>query len=87
MAQLLVSLPQILLCKPSHNDRFDRRAVSLAAFRFRHGHVNVPDDWEEMPELAPWMQRMRVSRAQGIMSEERQQVPLVTKWRRSVQQL
>ena len=27
-----------------------------------------------MPELAPWMQRMRVSRAQGTMSPERQQV-------------
>jgi hypothetical protein len=31
-------------------------------------------DWEDMPELAPWMQRMRVSRAQGSMSLERQQV-------------
>lgn len=74
VARLLMDLPQVLLCKPSHNDRFDRRVVSLAAFRFRFGHVNVPQDWEEMPELAPWMARMRVSRAQGIMSAERQQI-------------
>lgn len=38
-----MELPQVLLCKPSHNDRFDRRVVSLAAFRLRHGHVNVPE--------------------------------------------
>lgn len=38
-----MDLPQVLLCKPSHNDRFDRRVVSLAAFRFRFGHVNVPE--------------------------------------------
>lgn len=38
-----MDLPQVLLCKPSHNDRFDRRVVSLAAFRFRYGHVNVPE--------------------------------------------
>lgn len=43
VAKLLVALPQVLLCKPSHNDRFDRRVVSLAAFRFRFGHVNVPE--------------------------------------------
>ncbi len=38
----------------------------------------APQEWEEMPELAPWMKRMRVSRAQGIMSEERQQVPVTS---------
>jgi hypothetical protein len=43
VAQLLMDLPQVLLCKPSHNDRFDRRVVSLAAFRFRYGHVIVPE--------------------------------------------
>ena len=32
-----------MLCKPSHHDRFDRRVISLAAFKLRHGHLNVPE--------------------------------------------
>ncbi len=32
-------------------------------------------EYQELPELAQWMQRMRVSRASGIMGDERQQAP------------
>lgn len=35
--------PQLMLCKPSTNDRWDRRAVELAAYAFKHGHCNVPE--------------------------------------------
>jgi hypothetical protein len=38
-----MEMPQVMLCKPSCNDRWDRRAVELAAYRWRHGHVNVPE--------------------------------------------
>lgn len=43
VAELLQRFPQVMLCKPSHNDRFDRRVVSLAAFKYRNGHLNVPE--------------------------------------------
>ena len=32
-----------MLCKPTTNDRFDRRVVELAAFQHRMGHCNIPD--------------------------------------------
>jgi hypothetical protein len=35
--------PAIMRCKPSVNDRWDRRVVELAAFLLRHGHCNVPE--------------------------------------------
>ncbi len=34
--------PAVMLCKPTTNDRWDRRAVELAAFQHLHGHCNVP---------------------------------------------
>ena len=40
---ILMQSPQIMLCKPSTNDRFDRRVIELAAFFHRTGHCNVPD--------------------------------------------
>ena len=40
---ILMQSPQIMLCKPSTNDRFDRRVIELAAFYHRMGHCNVPD--------------------------------------------
>lgn len=43
IAAILQQWPQIMLCKPSHHDRFDRRVISLAAFKFRHGHLDVPE--------------------------------------------
>lgn len=36
-------VPEIMLCKPATNDRWDRRAVELAAFLLAHGHCNVPE--------------------------------------------
>ena len=35
--------PQLMLCKPATNDRWDRRTVELAAFAFKNGHCNVPE--------------------------------------------
>jgi len=34
--------PAVMLCKPTTNDRWDRRATELAAFAHLHGHCNVP---------------------------------------------
>ena len=35
--------PQLMLCKPTTNDRWDRRAVELAAYAFHHGTCNVSE--------------------------------------------
>lgn len=43
VGQIFAKVPQIMLCKPSANDRWDRRVVQLAAFMHRHGHCNVPE--------------------------------------------
>ncbi len=43
MAAVLKRVPELMLCKPTNNDRWDRRAVELAAFLHRHGHCNVPE--------------------------------------------
>ena len=43
VGQIFTKVPQIMLCKPSTNDRWDRRVVELAAFMHRHGHCNVPE--------------------------------------------
>ena len=43
VAAILMQSPQIMLCKPSTHDRFDRRVIELAAFHHRTGHCNVPD--------------------------------------------
>ena len=43
VGQIFAKVPQIMLCKPSTNDRWDRRVVQLAAFMHRHGHCNVPE--------------------------------------------
>ena len=40
---ILMQSPQLMLCKPSTNDRWDRRAVELAAYAYKHGHCNVPE--------------------------------------------
>ena len=32
-----------MLCKPTTNDRWDRRAVELSAFLLLNGHCNVPE--------------------------------------------
>lgn len=34
--------PLVMLCKPTTGDRWDRRAVELAAFIYTHGHCQVP---------------------------------------------
>jgi hypothetical protein len=66
--------PDLMLCKPTSNDRWDRRAVELAAFRLSYGHCNVPEAWEPNPELSVWVKRQRVARASGQLSAERMQV-------------
>jgi len=38
-----------MLCKPTTNDRWDRRAVELAAYLLRHGHCNVPEVRRAVP--------------------------------------
>jgi hypothetical protein len=48
VARVLVACPYLLLCKPSNNDRWDRRAIELAAYWHKHGHTNVPADTAEV---------------------------------------
>ena len=48
--------PAIMRCKPTVNDRWDRRVIELAAYLYRHGHCNVPEvcnvaDWSRI-----WLQ-------------------------------
>ena len=40
---LVAQVPEVLLCKPSNLDRWDRRLVELAAFWSIHGHCDVPE--------------------------------------------
>ncbi len=39
---VLTKAPELLLSKPTTNDRWDRRVVELAAFWAQHGHCDVP---------------------------------------------
>eukprot|EP00890_Picochlorum_soloecismus_P006646 jgi/Picsp_1/806/NSC_04295-R1_protein len=71
VAAIFIKTPELMLCKPSNNDRWDRRAVELAAFLLQNGHCNVPEVYEENPELGNWVKRQRVSRASGQLSAER----------------
>ncbi|PSC73903.1 helicase domain isoform C [Micractinium conductrix] len=71
IAAILARCPEIMLCKPTTNDRWDRRAVELGAYLLRHGHCNVPEDWVENPELGLWVKRQRIARAAGQLSDER----------------
>ncbi len=43
MGAVFQAVPSIMLCKPSLVDRWDRRAVELAAYLHLHGHCNVPE--------------------------------------------
>ncbi len=43
IAAILARCPEIMLCKPTTNDRWDRRAVELSAYLLRNGHCNVPE--------------------------------------------
>ena len=40
---ILSRSPELMLCKPTTNDRWDRRAVELSAFLLLNGHCNVPE--------------------------------------------
>ena len=71
---VFLQVPELMLCKPSSNDRWDRRAVELAAYRLKHGHCNVPETWEPNIELGIWVKRLRVARAAGQLSDERLQI-------------
>lgn len=74
VAAVFLQVPELMLCKPTSNDRWDRRAVELAAFRLKQGHCNVPENWEPNVELGTWVKRQRVARAAGQLSEERLQI-------------
>lgn len=41
--------PAIMRCKPTVNDRWDRRVIELAAYLYRHGHCNVPEVRQDEP--------------------------------------
>ncbi|KAL4447914.1 hypothetical protein ABPG75_005133 [Micractinium tetrahymenae] len=71
IAAILARCPEIMLCKPTTNDRWDRRAVELSAYLLQNGHCNVPEDWSENPELGLWVKRQRIARAAGQLSDER----------------
>ena len=36
-------VPQLMLCKPIQTDRWERRAIELAAYHHQHGHCSVPE--------------------------------------------
>jgi len=74
VAAVFLQVPEIMLCKPTSNDRWDRRAVELAAYRLKHNHCNVPENWEQNAELGTWVKRQRIARAAGQLSEERLQI-------------
>jgi hypothetical protein len=71
VAAVFMRTPELMLCKPSNNDRWDRRAVELAAFLLKNGHCNVPEIYPENQELGMWVKRQRVTRAAGQLSQER----------------
>ena len=71
VAAVFMQTPELMLCKPSNNDRWDRRAVELAAFLLKNGHCNVPEVYPENQELGMWVKRQRVTRAAGQLSQER----------------
>ena len=71
VAAVFMRTPELMLCKPSNNDRWDRRAVELAAFLLKNGHCNVPEVYPENQELGMWVKRQRVTRAAGQLSAER----------------
>lgn len=71
VASVFMRTPELMLCKPSNNDRWDRRAVELAAFLLKNGHCNVPEVFSENQELGMWVKRQRVTRAAGQLSQER----------------
>merc|ERR1719199_1829636 len=71
VASVFMRTPELMLCKPSNNDRWDRRAVELAAFLLKNGHCNVPEVYADNQELGMWVKRQRVTRAAGQLSQER----------------
>eukprot|EP00884_Botryococcus_braunii_P002347 jgi/Botrbrau1/12112/Bobra.0186s0031.2 len=71
VGRVFLEIPEVMLCKPSTTDRWDRRAVELAAYRWRFGHVNVPEEYKENPELGYWVRKQRAARQQGALTEER----------------
>ena len=52
IAAILARCPEIMLCKPTTNDRWDRRAVELGAYLLRHGHCNVPEVGTGVKQIA-----------------------------------
>ncbi|RMZ55522.1 hypothetical protein APUTEX25_000105 [Auxenochlorella protothecoides] len=63
--------PLVMLCKPTTGDRWDRRAVELAAFIYTHGHCQVPLRYEASPDLGPWVRRQRLLRCTNQLSHDR----------------
>ena len=51
MGKIFMQAPQLMLCKPTTNDRWDRRAVELAAYAFHHGTCNVSEVRVQLRQL------------------------------------
>lgn len=43
VGSIFMRAPQLMLCKPTTNDRWDRRAVELAYHAYKHGDCNVSE--------------------------------------------
>jgi len=43
VGSIFMRAPQLMLCKPTTNDRWDRRAVQLAHHAYKHGDCNVSE--------------------------------------------
>ena len=50
---------------------WDERFKELAAYKDRFGNCNVPDKWNENPELAQWVSSHRNLRKASKVSEDR----------------
>jgi len=52
-------------------ERWEAQLKELAAYKDIHGDCNVPQGWEERPELAAWVKRQREARKTGTLGESR----------------
>ena len=55
------------------SERLEEMFTRLGRFKERFGHCNVPDKWEEDPQLANWIGRQRQLGKQGHLPGERRQ--------------
>mmetsp|Transcript_37594 Transcript_37594/g.96186 ORF Transcript_37594/g.96186 Transcript_37594/m.96186 type:complete len:748 (-) Transcript_37594:129-2372(-) len=78
LAKVITAFPKLLLCKPSHNDSWNRRFIDLAAYVYFHGNCNVPEqipeEWPQFKDLPQWVKRQRQSFDHSELLLERQQM-------------